>query len=127
MRLDLQVTVFETPYDRKVDDREARNRCLEALVRATNELGVSVLVLDTRGPDRDRQDRVTVALTVRAASLDRLTYAHRGSRDEPLIALPDAFGWAAGAGKPWRRLIELSASPECRSVGGWCRGYASVW
>ena len=26
------------------------------------------------------------------------SYSHRGSRDEPLLGLPDAIGWAVGAG-----------------------------
>jgi hypothetical protein len=33
-------------------------------------------------------------------------YTHRGSRSEPLLSLPDAIGWAVGAGGMWRRLVE---------------------
>jgi hypothetical protein len=35
-----------------------------------------------------------------------LDYVHRGSRDEALLSLPDAIGWAWGAGGSWRRLVE---------------------
>ncbi len=55
------------------------------------------------GPDRDKLDRATLA----GSLADReLHYSHRGSRDELLLSLPDAVGWAVGAGAPFRAIIE---------------------
>jgi hypothetical protein len=86
------------------DDQVARDRCLGAVLETCRDLGVGRLTLDTRHPDRDRQDRRTIALRLRAAPFD-LDYLHRGSRNEPLLSLPDAIGWAWGAGGEWRRLV----------------------
>jgi len=105
-RLDLLAVVFETPYDRKSDDQPARDRCMRELVASLPDLGVGVVVLDSRGPDRDKKDRSLIRSALRNSGQDRVGYSHRGSRDEPLLALPDAFGWAAGAGRPWLRIIE---------------------
>jgi hypothetical protein len=58
---------------------------------------VVVLVLDSRGTHRDLNDRRVLRGVVRASGRDLPTYSHRGSSDEPLLALPDALGWAVGA------------------------------
>jgi hypothetical protein len=34
-----------------------------------------------------------------------VTYSHRGSRDEVLLGLPDAVGWAVGAKGRWWGLV----------------------
>ncbi|MCU1455250.1 MAG: hypothetical protein JWN46_3396 [Acidimicrobiales bacterium] len=34
-----------------------------------------------------------------------LQYSHRGSKDELLLSLPDAFAWCWGAGGTWRDRI----------------------
>jgi hypothetical protein len=66
-----------------------------------------MLVLDSRGPDRDRRDRRCIARTLRHIEQpDSLQYTHRGSRDEPLLCLPDAIGWAVGAEGLWKGLAE---------------------
>jgi len=105
-RLPLTALVFETPYDGRGDDQAARDRCLSALVDSLGSLEVTVLVLDTRGHERDRRDRARLGPDLATAGLDdRVTHSHRGSRDELLIALPDAIGWAAGASRPWPDLV----------------------
>jgi hypothetical protein len=75
------------------DDQAPRNRCLSALVGTCRDLDVVRLTLDTRHPDRDRLDRQAIAAALRATPFS-LDYVHRGSRDEPLLSLPDAIGWA---------------------------------
>jgi len=104
LRLPIVATTFETPYDRRSDDQVARDRCLRALVGHLLTSGVSVLVLDTRGPDRDRRDGRALSAALRGRG-EALVYSHRGSRDEALLALPDGIGWAVGAGRPWRQLV----------------------
>jgi len=84
---------------------------LRALVGAIESDPITVLILDTRGPDRDKLDRSALAL---ALDERRLHYAHRGSRDEPLLALPDAIGWAIGAGQPFAVLVSgISKTHRC--------------
>lgn len=88
------------------DDQAPRDRCLALLLATCRRLGVVRLTLDTRLPDRDRLDRRTIAAVVRGLAPFDLDYHHRGSRDEPLLSLPDAIGWAWGAGHAWRRMVE---------------------
>jgi hypothetical protein len=97
----MSAVVYEAQHLRG-DDQPARDRCLRALVEDLGERPVAVLIMDTRGPARDRLDRSTLA---RALGGRELHYSHRGSRDEPLLALPDAVGWAVGAGAPYREII----------------------
>lgn len=75
---------------------------------------VAVLVLDSRGSERDRRDRRALGRALGEHG-ERITYVHRGSRDEPLLALPDGIGWAHGAGRDWRRII--AGVVELREVG----------
>lgn len=101
-RLDIAATVYEAPYRRGEDDQPARDLCLKALVADLDGSPIGVLVLDTRGPQRDRLDRLTLGL---ALPRDHAVhYSHRGSRDEPLLSLPDAIGWAVG--RTHRSLID---------------------
>jgi hypothetical protein len=88
------------------DDQSAREACLAAILARSQRCGAAVLVLDTRGPHRDALDRRFIASTLRASAGPSVQYTHRGSRSEPLLSLPDAIGWAVGAGGMWRRLIE---------------------
>lgn len=103
-QLPIDATTFATPYDRRSDDQAARDRCLRALVDHALASGLKVLVLDTRGPDRDRRDGRALAAALRGRD-EALVYSHRGSGDEALLALPDAIGWAVGAGRQWQRLV----------------------
>lgn len=83
------------------DEQAARDRCLKAIVECCSTQRVSRLVLDTRHVDRDRLDRQTIA---RALARHRMPvdfeYTHRGSRDEPLLSLPDAIWMGVGGWGP---------------------------
>lgn len=102
--LPIVATTFATPYDRGSDDQVARDQCLRALVDHALVAGLSVLVLDTRGPERDRRDGRALSVALRGRG-GGLAYSHRGSRDEALLALPDGIGWAIGKGGHWQRLV----------------------
>jgi hypothetical protein len=105
-RLAVQAQVAVAEY-RGGDDQVARERCLTALAVALTGQRVTVMVMDTRGIDRDRVDRRLLARLQREGTLGaNLTYTHRGSRDELLLCLPDAIGWAYGAGGSWRKQVE---------------------
>ena len=105
--LPVTATTFMTPHELRSDDQISRDRCLRALAAYASGAGLGVLVLDTRGTDRDRRD----GRTLRAARVSErrqqhdFVFSHRGSRDEPLLSLPDGIGWAVGAGRPWRDLV----------------------
>lgn len=89
------------------DDQAARESCLSMLAQIFTRRGVQVMVLDSRGVDRDQADRRHLAYLQRLQILDpAVSYGHRGSRDEVLLSLPDAIGWAYGAGGAWRRQVE---------------------
>ncbi len=89
------------------DDQPARDACLDELVKRAPEWRVGVLILDSRGPDRDRRDRRQIAKVLRHSEQPGdLHYTHHGSRDEALLCLPDAIGWAVGAGGLWKQLVE---------------------
>lgn len=100
----------------KGDDREARDQCLGAIFSSAPRWKVGVVILDSRGADRDRADRRSIAEVIRGQPRPP-QYSHRGSRDEPLLCLPDAIGWAVGAGGPWRRLVDPVIS-EIIELGG---------
>lgn len=107
VRLPISAVVYRTAYRQGDNDEPARRRCLEALLNDVTSLKVAVLVLDTRGPDRDAQDRSVISRAVRDGVVPaKLVYAHRGSRDEVLLGLPDAVGWADGAGRHYSMLVE---------------------
>lgn len=96
--LPIHATTFAAPYRRGDNEQPARSSCLRTLIQ-TLDANVVVLVLDSRGEHRDRQDRAELRNElVRTDRAETVTYSHRGSRDELLLALPDAIGWAVGAG-----------------------------
>lgn len=98
------------------DDQQSRDACMSALFPVLVAHGVQALVFDTRGPDRDKRDRQHIARLVRRSDqLDRLHYVHRGSRDEPLLGLPDAIAWAYGAGGIWLAKIRPIIIEELRA------------
>lgn len=89
------------------DDQAAREECLAAVLAHAGEWQIGMLVLDSRGPGRDVLDRRFIARTLHGLDeASQLQYTHRGSRDEPLLCLPDAVGWAFGAGGVWRQLVD---------------------
>lgn len=104
-RVEATSHVVLTAYHRG-DDQPARERCLDVILALSAEWRLRMLVLDSRGPQRDALDRRFIAQSLQAHDRDDLQYTHRGSRDEPLLSLPDAVAWAVGAGGVWRQLID---------------------
>jgi len=98
-RLPVDLVIAVAEY-RGGDDQVARDRCLRALLGAIGRFNVRDLTLDSRGEVRDALDRKTIRGALPAGY--QLTYRHQGSRDVLLLSLPDAFGWAYGAGGTWR-------------------------
>ncbi len=107
VRLPIVATTVGAPYRRGRDEEPARQRCLVELLAVISPT-VAVLVLDSRGAHRDLNDRRVLRGVVRASGRDLPTYSHRGSSDEPLLALPDALGWAVGAGSRFAKQVAPS-------------------
>ncbi len=105
-RLPIAATTVGAPYRRGRDEEPARQRCLIELLAVINPT-VAVLVLDSRGVHRDLNDRRVLRDVIRTSGRDLPTYSHRGSSDEPLLALPDAIGWAVGAGGHFAKQVAL--------------------
>lgn len=105
-RLDLEVQLAMAEYAGG-DDQAARDACLRRFLEYFSRWRVGVVIFDTRGEERDRLDRSLIEQAKREkAAPPELRYTHRGSRNEPLLWVPDAVGWAWGAGKDWRRRVD---------------------
>jgi hypothetical protein len=117
-QLGLAVTVVRAPYRLGDDDQPARDLCLRHLVSLLGDQRTSTLWIDTRGDDRDAADRSTLAPVVAALGRGAVRYAHIGSREEPLLGLPDAFGWADGAAAPFPTIVAAHISVAVVGEGG---------
>lgn len=106
----MPVVVTVSDYSRG-DDQPAREACLRVLLATLAHQSVSHLVLDTRQEPRDVLDRRVITRAIAAGSAPpNLSYDHCGSRGKSLLSLPDAFGWAWGAGGSWRKMIAPTAT-----------------
>jgi hypothetical protein len=81
-------------------------RCLIELLAVINPT-VPVPVLDSRCVHRDPQRPSGSARRDSDVRSRPARYSHRGSSDEPLLALPDALGWAVGAGGHFAKQVVL--------------------
>jgi hypothetical protein len=92
------------------DDRDGkpaidqRRRCLTVLVAALLPLGVDRLVFDHTDPaQRDRDRQVLAPLLARTG----VTYSHEVAHTtEPMLWIPDAIVWCAGAKAEWRSHLD---------------------
>lgn len=103
-KLPIEAVSIIGPYPVRSSEEIARNLCIAALVLLSTGR-VSNLTFDTRGPDRDKADRIAIRRALVKADEGGLMYEHRGSRDEVLLGLPDCIGWAVGAGGAWLALV----------------------
>lgn len=85
---------------------ERRDQCLHALVADIADQGHTYLCLerDASLVGRDRQQLIEATRATGCA--DRLSYRHESATAEPLLAIPDAVGWAWARGGDWRRRCE---------------------
>jgi hypothetical protein len=102
--LSIEAVTIVAPYPVRSSEETARNACIAELVALATRR-VASLTFDTRGPDRDKSDRLVIRKILAAAGDSGLLYGHRGSRDEVLLSLPDCIGWAVGAGGRWLSLV----------------------
>ncbi|WP_227993987.1 hypothetical protein [Pseudactinotalea sp. HY160] len=74
-----------------------RRKCLEAVYYEMSEMDVNDLILETRTPTQDGQDRAHI-VALQGQGLDRsLRIQHQRGGDEPLLWIPDAVLGAINA------------------------------
>lgn len=102
--LPIEAVTVVAPFPVRSDEAAARASCVRELVRLSAGK-VATLTFDTRGPDRDKADRQVIRRALTELGGAQVVYGHRGSRDEILLSLPDAIGWAVGARGRWWPLV----------------------
>lgn len=99
--LETTLTIFRAPRDLG-SEVFRRRRCLEQLVDAIGPAGGRLcLERDETLVARDKQ--CMIEATRRTGSAGTLEYWHESAASEPLLAVPDAVGWAWARGGDWRR------------------------
>ncbi|PZF01023.1 hypothetical protein DEJ01_12085 [Curtobacterium sp. MCLR17_040] len=99
--LPVEVTVFRAVKDGR-SDTARRAACLRRLVAAT-AVSPRVSVCFERDETLIRKDRQWIVEATRDSGGARLVHRHETAAHEPLLALPDAVGWAWAKGGDWRR------------------------
>lgn len=90
----VKMVVIGSPYDPRKDER-ARRQCMERLFVELNELGVSQVTLESRGP-RDAKDVKWLTTMIGKGMLRTLRARHGLPLEEPMLWVPDAIAGAAG-------------------------------
>jgi hypothetical protein len=102
-QLDVEVVLYVAPRGAFKTQNQARKCCLEQLVMDMGSAGHSDLLIerdDTLAAEDRRVIRNQLALQ---GSLDTVRYRHGKVQGEPLLAIPDAIGWAWPQKGDWRR------------------------
>lgn len=99
--LEVTVTIFRATRDLG-SEVHRRGLCLEELIGNIGPAGGRLcLERDETLVARDRQRMIEA--TRRAGNAGTLEYWHESAASEPLLAIPDAVGWAWARGGDWRR------------------------
>jgi hypothetical protein len=95
------VTIYVAPR-RLGSEVQRRSLCLDRLVHDLGPAGGRLcLERDESLVRRDRQRLIESTRSV--GSRQELTYWHESAASEPLLAVPDAVGWAWARGGDWKR------------------------
>ncbi|MEU0094528.1 hypothetical protein [Kribbella sp. NPDC006257] len=101
--LGLQVYLYRTAIAGR-PIRDSRDQCLEVLVGALLDLGVTRLVIESCSQDRRDEQVIQPILNRRAAT--GFVWLHSVPSADPLLWAADATAWAYGKGGDWRRRVE---------------------
>jgi hypothetical protein len=94
------ISIYRAPKSLGSEVRR-RDLCLEQLVLDLGRAGAHLcLERDDSLVSRDRQRLIET--TREAGSKETLDYWHETAASEPLLAIPDAVGWAWARGGHWR-------------------------
>jgi hypothetical protein len=99
--LGLTSTIYEAGPGHKTDIRR-RRACLVQLVTDTSTGAGGHLHLETADGVDERDRRELVEIVRDLGCRDALTYRHLHASQEPILAAPDAIGWAWTKGGEWR-------------------------
>lgn len=100
--LGLTATIYRAGGEYKTD-LARREACLARLVVDILQSGHTFLCLES-DETLDARDRRQLAALIRPdGTTAALRYRHERAAQEPLLAVPDAIGWAWARGGDWRR------------------------
>lgn len=81
----------------------ARAVCIDALVRAAAGAASARVTFESDASQDERDRKQLYRLVRELGCRERIQYEHRSAAGEPLLAVPDAIGWAYARGGPFRR------------------------
>lgn len=93
--------------DRNISEVVRRGICIDALVddALKNKRNELIFELDA---SLERRDHNRIAARLKAANAPNdLAYRHDTPGAEPVLAIPDAVGWAWARGGDWRRRVDV--------------------
>lgn len=100
--LKTETIVFRAAKDGRTD-RVRRSACIRGLVSSVVDKPGAAICLE-RDETLVRSDRQGIVESMHLAGvLPTFTHRHETAAREPLLALPDAIGWAWAKGGDWRR------------------------
>lgn len=99
--------IESTVYDASSvgDQREARRRALDAVVRDLARGRAQRLVIE-RDDSLAKADRRTVYEATQRYNVTDLSYDLLAATDEPMLWVPDTVAWCVAKGGDWRRRVE---------------------
>ena len=101
--LDLDVAVVSKSSEPGLRRADLRDRCLaEVIVDTQSRGGAAQMYLESRH-HQDEADHASFSRWRR--STPPLNYEHVEGATDPLLWLPDAFAWLAGAGGQWTEIV----------------------
>ena len=86
--------------------KEARSRCLTAVMKRASELEVKQVVLEMDDSTFDFDERVLYQAKRQYFRFQNINYTHERSRSEPLLWIPDAVAWCFAKGGDWKRRVD---------------------
>lgn len=93
--------IVRAPKDGR-SDRERRSRCVAGLIRWSVDTGIDEICFEL-DETLQRQDLQRIVETLHVVRPKAVNHRHERAAIEPLLALPDAIGWAWAKGGDRRR------------------------
>ena len=100
----VQATVYRAGPQHR-NERERRSACLKALVQDHASASTVRLVFDEDETMVSFDNQRMIEYTRAAGCRQTLSYEHKQSHADALLAIPDAIAWCWAKGGTWRKLI----------------------
>ena len=101
----VQATVYCAGPEHR-NERERRAACLNALIEDHADVRNAHIVLDEDKTMVNFDNQKLIEYTRAAGCRDTVSYEHKRSHTDALLAIPDAIAWCWAKGGDWRRLID---------------------